>query len=73
MAVVVGVRARSWAPPVPAGLAVASQVYLGVHWATDVTAAAGLGAAWVLTLIAGHVLLRHRSARGKPTAEENLA
>jgi undecaprenyl-diphosphatase len=56
-----------------AGLVAASRVYLGVNRATDVTDAAGLGAAWSLTLITAHLLLRRRSAKGKPGDARNLA
>ena len=42
-------------------LVAASRVYLGVHWATDVTAAAALGTMWALTVITAHLLLRRYS------------
>jgi undecaprenyl-diphosphatase len=48
-----------------AALVAASRVYLGVHWATDVLAAAALGAAWTLAVITAH--LPRRARRQEPS------
>lgn len=52
-----------------AALVAASRVYLGVHWATDVTAAAALGAIWALSVITAHLLLRRYSRRSRSIRE----